>query len=178
MVMIIRHGEKPDGSAEGFDASGRKDHHSLTKVGWERARGLVGVFDPAGGHLRQGLATPKRIYAAGRTADAEGERTRETVAPLAAALGVPVTTTYVRSGEKELAEHVASEGGTTLISWQHNGIPDLVDAFPGVMPTPPNDWPDNRYDVIWTLTKTATGWHFAQMPELVLPGDQRSVIED
>jgi len=46
-------------------------------------------------------------------------------------------------------------------------------ALPGILtrdtPTPPSNWPDNRFDVIWTLTKTADGWHFTQLPELVLP---------
>jgi hypothetical protein len=29
--------------------------------------------------------------------------------------------------------------------------------------------PDDRFDVVWTLAKTADGWHFAQTPELALP---------
>jgi hypothetical protein len=29
--------------------------------------------------------------------------------------------------------------------------------------------PDDRFDVVWTLAKTADGWHFAQTPELTLP---------
>src|SRR5690349_25009534 len=64
-VMIIRHGEKPDGSAEGVDAQGKQDDKSLTEVGWARARALVGLFDPAAGRTRAGLARPSAIYAAG-----------------------------------------------------------------------------------------------------------------
>jgi hypothetical protein len=29
--------------------------------------------------------------------------------------------------------------------------------------------PDDRFDVAWTLAKTAHGWHFSQTPELTLP---------
>jgi hypothetical protein len=47
-----------------------------------------------------------------------------------------------------------------------------------VTPTPPVEWPDDRFDVVWILTKTPDGWHFAQQPELVLPDDQATVIED
>ncbi len=36
--------------------------------------------------------------------------------------------------------------------------------------------PGNRFDVIWTFTKAPDGWHFAQLPELVLPQDQAGVI--
>ena len=170
-VMIIRHAEKPKGSKEpGVDAAGKKNKHSLTSTGWSRARGLVGMFG------KRGLARPTRIYAAGATEEAEGERTRETVQPLAAAIHVPVDTSFVRESEKALAARVATQPGRTLISWQHNGIPDIADAFPGVTPKPPTSWPDGRFDVVWTLTKTATGWHFAQTPEMVLPGDSPNVI--
>ena len=44
-------------------------------------------------------------------------------------------------------------------------------------PTPPSDWPDDRFDVVWTFTRTADGWRFAQLPELVLPQDQAAIIE-
>ena len=40
VVMIIRHAEKPDGSAPGLDEDGNEDDSSLTAVGWQRARGL------------------------------------------------------------------------------------------------------------------------------------------
>ena len=35
--MIIRHAEKPDGTAPGLDEAGNEDDSSLTAVGWERA---------------------------------------------------------------------------------------------------------------------------------------------
>ena len=37
VVMVIRHGEKPDGSDRGVDAEGKQDDSSLTAVGWQRA---------------------------------------------------------------------------------------------------------------------------------------------
>jgi hypothetical protein len=54
----------------------------------------------------------------------------------------------------------------------------MAKAFPSVTPKPPSDWPDDRFDLVWTFTKTADGWQFAQMPELVLPGDQDTVIKN
>jgi broad specificity phosphatase PhoE len=176
VVMIIRHGEKPDGSLPGVDAQGNTDDSSLTEVGWDRAHRLVELFGPAQGPVRAGLARPTAIYAAGVSDDAEGQRTRETVTPLADALGIPVDTDFGRGDEKKLAKEVAGLSGQTLISWQHGGIPDIVDAFPHVSPNPPTDWPDDRFDVVWTLTQTASGWHFAQLPERVLPQDQTGII--
>jgi broad specificity phosphatase PhoE len=178
LVMIIRHAEKPeDGAEPGFDANGVEDDSSLTKLGWERAHRLVDLFDPAQGDLRAGLARPTTIYAAHANENGEGQRTRETVKPLADRLGVPVNTDFGKGDGTDLVEHVLSQPGPTLISWQHSEIPDIADAFPSVTPAPPAEWPDDRYDVIWTLTKTADGWRFAQLPELALPQDQATPIE-
>jgi hypothetical protein len=178
VVIIIRHAEKPDGSAPGLDEDGHEDDSSLTAVGWQRAQGLVDLFDPARGAPRPGLAAPQRIYAAGVTGDGEGQRTRETVAPLAAALGIPVDTDLGRGDEKKLVKDVIAQSGATLISWQHGGIPTIVEDFPSVSPAPPTEWPDDRFDVVWTLTRTTDGWHFTQTPQLVLPQDGTGLIEN
>jgi broad specificity phosphatase PhoE len=178
LVMVIRHGEKPDDSHSGVDANGNEDDSSLTEIGWERARRLVDLFDPAQGPSRSGLARPVAIYAAGANDDGEGARTRETVTPLADQLGLTVNTSFGKGEEKELVEHALGQAGPTLISWQHGEIPTIAEAFPGVTPTPPSEWPDDRFDVVWTFTRTADGWHFAQLPELVLPRDRSDPIDD
>lgn len=177
VVMIIRHGEKPESDATpGFDANGVADDHSLTAVGWDRAHRLADLFDPTQGAPRPGLVRPAAIYAAGANDNGEGQRTRETVQPLADRLGIPTNTTYGKGDEEKLVERVLAEPGPVLISWQHGEIPAIAEAFPSVTPTPPTEWPDDRFDVVWTLTKTADGWHFAQVAELVLPQDQPGVI--
>ena len=177
VVMLIRHAEKPDGELPGVDADGNEDDSSLTEVGWQRAHLLVDLFDPAQGAPRAGLARPTAIYAAGVTDDGEGQRTRETVAPLADRLGIPVDTEYGRGQEKKLVDRVVDEQGPVLISWQHGGITEIADAFPSVKPKPPSEWPDDRFDVIWTFTRTDDGWRFAQVPEDLLPGDSTEPIE-
>jgi hypothetical protein len=174
--MIIRHGEKPDGSHPGLDANGKLDDSSLTEIGWNRAHRLVDLFDPSQGSLRPGLSRPKVIYAAGANNSGEGQRTRETVAPLADKLGIPVDTSFGKGDETKLVGQVLAQPGPTLICWQHGEIPAIAAAFPSVTPTPPLKWPDNRFDIVWTLTRSADGWHFAQLPELVLPQDQAGVI--
>jgi len=178
VVMVIRHGEKPDGSDRGVDAEGKKDDSSLTAVGWQRAEALADLFDPTSGPLRPGLARPTAIYASGANDDGEGKRPRETVAPLAQRLGITVNTDYGKGDEKALVENATGRPGPVLICWQHGELPDIAAAFPGVTPAPPTDWPGDRFDVIWTFTRTADGWQFAQLPELVLPQDQNTVIDD
>ena len=58
VVMVIRHGEKPDSANPGVDANGKPDDSSLTAIGWTRAHRLVDIFDPEEGPARPGLATP------------------------------------------------------------------------------------------------------------------------
>jgi len=169
VVTVIRHGEKPDHANPGVDAHGKTDDSSLTSVGWQRADLLADLFDPTSGPLRAGLAQPVAIYAAGANDDGEGQRPRETVAPLAQKLGITVNTDYGKGDESKLVNTVTTLLGPTLICWQHGEIPTIAAAFPHVTPTPPKDWPGNRFDVIWTFTKTADGWRFAQLPELLLP---------
>jgi hypothetical protein len=176
LVMIIRHGEKPTGSSPGVDANGNRDDNSLTAVGWNRAHRLVDLLAPAQEPPRPGLARPTAIYAAGANDNGDGERTRETVQPLAHGLGITVNTSFGKGDEKALVADVTAHPGTTLICWQHGEIPAIVAAFPSVTPAPPGTWPDDRFDLVWTLTQTADGWHFAQLPELLLPQDQPSVI--
>jgi AcrR family transcriptional regulator len=177
VVMIVRHGEKPDGDRPGVDAAGRPDDDSLTARGWERAHALVGLFGPARGGAPSGLPRPTAIHAAGATDAGEGLRTRQTVTPLADALGLPVDTDLGRGQERKLARDVARGTGVTLICWQHGGIPAIVDAFPHVRPDPPGEWPDDRFDLVWVLTRTADGWAFTQVPQRVLPGDRAEVVD-
>lgn len=182
LVMIIRHGEKPakgtdkddiDGSDGplGWDPLGNPDKHSLTTRGWTRATGIAGLFAPRHSTLRSGLARPKLIYAASATEDGDGTRTRETVKILAQRLGVPVNTSFGKGDEVALARHAAAEDVPVLICWQHGEIPTIAAAFNPVSPTPPADWPDDRFDMVWTLTPVRSSWKFEQVPQMVLNGD-------
>ena len=72
----------------GIDANGNEDDSSLTTVGWDRAHRLVDLFDPAPGKLRPGLTRPDGDLRRRRNENGEGQRTRETVMPLADRLGI------------------------------------------------------------------------------------------
>jgi hypothetical protein len=177
LIMIIRHGEKPPASGlpQGVDAGGNPDRHSLTAQGWRRAGALFELFAPANGVPRPGLGRPTAIYAAGGTAG-EGLRTRQTVTPLAAHLGIPINTRFSKGDESALAQEVAGRTEPTLICWQHGELPAVATALPNVAPTPPAAWPDDRYDLVWVLTPAADGWSFHQIPELLLDGDSNQSI--
>ena len=172
LIMLIRHGEKPPGSGspQGIDADGNPDTHSLTVRGWTRARALAQLFAPADGVTRPGLARPTGIYASGGTGG-EGQRPRQTVSPLAARLGIPVNTRYAKGDETALAHEVASRTEPTLICWQHGELPTIPTALATVTPTPPTEWPNHRFDLVWVLAPAAAGWSFHQVPQLILNGD-------
>lgn len=67
---------------------------------------LIDLLDAAVGALRPWLVHPIAIYAAGANKNGEGQRTRETVAPLAERLGVPVNTDFGKGDGDSLIEHV------------------------------------------------------------------------
>ncbi|MGK4585023.1 hypothetical protein [Kitasatospora sp. HPMI-4] len=171
-VMIIRHGEKPDGSHPGIDDDGHRDSHSLTERGWARAKALPQLFDPPQGQpLKPGLARPTRIFAATDQGPKAGaHRMRQTVTPLAKALGLPVDTDYAESQEAALAKAVLGISSPVLICWEHSRIPHIVKALGADGSGAPATWPD-RFDLVWAFTRTAGKWTFHEIPQHLLDGD-------
>jgi SPP1 gp7 family putative phage head morphogenesis protein len=173
--MLVRHGEKPEDfpGNRGVKKHGKTDEHSLTVRGWTRAGALVELFAPGHGSVRPGLATPTAIYASGGE-HGDGRRTRQTVSPLAKRLGLEIYKRFARADgeEADLAREVSVQPGPTLICWQHEDLPKLANSFGQLTPAPPEEWPEDRYDVVWTLTPDDDGgWVFAQVPQLLLDGD-------
>ena len=160
--MVIRHGEKP---AKG---------HSLTARGWSRAQALPALFTSPDAGVRDGLSVPKVIYAASPTGGGTGQRTRETVSSLSSRLNVPVNTAYGKGQEASLVRQATAQAATgpVLICWQHGEIPAIASALNVVGPRPPSYWPGSRFDMVWKFTETPLGWTFAEVPEMLLPGDR------
>jgi hypothetical protein len=128
---------------------------------------------------RPGLVRPSAIYAA-KGENGAGRRLRQTVRPLAERLGIEVNLDHdrERSREEEVAQAVCKESGPTLICWHHEHIPRLAKAFGPTTPQVPDEWPDDRFDVVWTLTPDGDGgWVFAQVPEMLLDGDSDEPIK-
>jgi hypothetical protein len=172
IVMIIRHGEKPPDSGKpyGVTADGTKDGSSLTVQGWQRAGGLAGFF--SGGAK---VPVPDAIYAVDNSGG-KHLRMAQTVTPLSGKLGLSLNTDYAEGDEADLAAAVAKRSGTTLICWEHSAIPDIVANLGPVTPKPPSSWDDDRFDMVWVFTRSGGGWTFAQVPQLVLPGDSSSPL--
>ena len=48
----------------------------------------------------------------------------------------------------------------------------IIDNLGDITPAPPRHWPRDRYDMVWVFVGEGGGWRFAQVPQLLLPGDQ------
>lgn len=179
VLMIIRHAEKPrhgDGP-HGITPDGETDKHSLTVDGWVRAGALVGLFAPSRGKPAAGLSRPDTVYGAG-FGRGQSKRSVQTVTPLAARLGLDVINRYAEGDEARLAKELTARPGATVVSWHHEAIPEFADHLGEVAPLPPRHWPGDRFDVVWVFTYNGGGWRFAQVPQLLLPGDLPYPIVD
>lgn len=177
-IMVIRHAEKPSGQIKGVSPDGSANAEDLIVQGWQRAGALIGLFDPPTGKgCRTGLATPQHLFASGVAKHSESLRPEHTIAPLSARLGVETETQYFKGDETKLASAAVEAGGVVLIAWEHQSIPKIAAAiYPGGRY--PSGWPDDRFDLVWVFDRTSTGdgWAFSQVPQLLLAGDQPSVL--
>ncbi|MDE2577264.1 MAG: histidine phosphatase family protein [Hyphomicrobiales bacterium] len=175
-IMIIRHAEKPEkGGARAFDAWGEEDKNSLIARGWQRAGALVRFFNPLDGALTPGLARPDHIYAAAANKKINpSERSRQTVEPLALSLTLHVDDRFTETQEEKMAADALSRSGVVLISWSHEAICKITEAIaPGLAP---EDWPDDRFDIVYVFDAQGDSWRFSQVPQQLLPGDRTDVI--
>ena len=175
-IMIIRHAEKHQhGSHDrGVSEDGRPAHHELTVRGWQRAGALVHFFAPPGGLPDDSrIQTPRSIFASDATRDSPSLRAMHTVGPLATALNIAVNHAYAEEEEAALAAVVVTAPSPALIAWHHNAIPRLVMEIAGKPPDCPVHWPDDRFDLIWILERSAprAPWSFYQATQRLLPGD-------
>jgi hypothetical protein len=183
-ILLLRHAEKPDpapsGTAQsgtGFTSDGEEDSKSLNVRGWQRAGALAACFAP-NPLISGNLPVPDRIYASAfRQGGGHSRRPEQTVLPLARKLGCVVDLTWALHQEAVFGAALAAQAGTALVCWQHQGLAELARAIaaPQRLLELPADWgwPQDRYDVIWSLRRHAPGeaWHFTQYCQALLAGD-------
>jgi len=144
-IILIRHAEKPDDP---------KDPH-LSRVGMQRAERLVSFITTNPDLTRFGR--PVAVFATRTTKHENGQRTQETVAPLARALKLPVQTPYLGEDYAKLAKLIlatpAYAGKTVLICWNHEQLTQLAAAL-GVKPEPPK-WKAGVFDRVYLISYPA-----------------------
>ena len=147
-LLVIRHAEK----------SGDPDDIGLTPAGQARAQAYVAYFQTlALGSAR--LPSPAWLIAAADSDDSQ--RSRLTLEPLAAALGLEVDAGLpdgdYRTLAKRLREDPRYDGATTLVCWTHKKLPRLAKALGAPASLVPDKWPDEAFDWLLRLDFDATG---------------------
>jgi hypothetical protein len=176
VVMLTRHGEKPANSGKPFGVNlhGESDAHSLSVHGWIRAGGLAGIFANGPHPQYPGIVTPQRIQATKPTKHEASSREVNTAYPTATRLDLDVETEFAHGEESDLAKALLAHDNDTLVVWHHEVLPEIIAAFPVKNATDvPKEWPSDRFDLIWVLTKVddAPTYEFSVVPQLLLAGD-------
>ena len=85
-----------------------------------------------------------------------------------------IVTDFTKGQESDLAKLLVTLDGDTLVCWQHESIPSIVAAICGEPADPAKSWPDDRFDLVWTLSRDGPeeGWRFEQSLQGLLPGDR------
>jgi hypothetical protein len=141
-IILLRHAEEPTDP----------DNPHLSPAGVVRANALVSFIRANPTMSRFG--PPVAVFASKATKRDNGQRSQETVAPLAKALGLPVQTPYLARNYDKLAKRIlaspAYAGKTVVISWTHEDIPEFASAL-GVKPRPPK-WKGSVYDQVYVIS--------------------------
>ena len=157
IVMIIRHGEKPQGPEA-------KKNPNLSERGRERARALAKV-------IPEHFPKPEILIATKPTK--ESDRPVETITPLAEALHEKIHDHFADDQYEQLAKAVLTEpkyvGKVVLIAWHHGKIPHLAKALGAKQA--PHEWNENVFDRVWEIRYENGTTTFQDLPEHALPGD-------
>ena len=165
VVLIIRHGEKPESGP------------NLSPRGQERAEAYVHYFQEF--ILDSERLVPNAVFAAKDTTGSS--RPRQTVEPFAQAEKLRVDTHFSSNHSAELAARLRAkeQGKRILISWHHTDIPALLRAL-GANPKsllPRGKWPDPVFDWVLLLRYDQDGHLIPgsarRINEHLLPGDSQ-----
>jgi len=133
-LVIIRHGEKP---TEG---------DNLSAQGFERALALPAVLNkvmPRPPHFTY-------VPCIGTDKDATTRvRMMQTVLPYAVQHNLTINSDYAPDEIAGLVKELRRLRGTVLLVWEHHNIVKIAEAL-GI--EEPQEWPDDDYDSIWTIT--------------------------
>ena len=176
-ILLIRHGEKPPpvGPPAGIREDGSEDDHALIVRGWQRAGALASYFvyprDTA-------IETPTKVYSPPKHGKAgDHGRPYQTLCPVADLINAEIDIRYTLDEESQLVADVLRHHGVVLIAWEHKRIHTIANLILGDETTAPQEWPADRFDVVWVLDRDASGrYRFDQRPQLLLAGDRPEVI--
>ena len=187
-LFIIRHAEKPDDKqpqlGPGLMENGTVDTESLVIRGWQRAGAWDSLFGAGLGG--KDYPPPARIYAAtpgtaGEPNQGPSRRPAETIAPLAARLGLTADVSIAKGDEKPLVDKVLEHDGVVLVCWEHKAI---VDTILPKLPVSnsgdlPKKWSGDRFDVVlrFDRAKSTDQFVFKPLYPKLLSGDSDKPVD-
>lgn len=155
-IVFIRHGEKP------YDAN----ILVLDATGWIRAEALAPF-------LSYNFAPFEELYAAADHSEASNHSARSisTLVPYALLHQMPIFAPVDSKASKELANYLKnSKAKNILVAWEHKRIRDVI-AHLGYPEKDLPSYPDNSFDLIWTLTRHGNTQSLQQECQDLLYGD-------
>jgi broad specificity phosphatase PhoE len=159
-ILLIRHAEKP---ASGMD---------LSPAGIERAKMLPKLFGGSGAAAPHNLPRPDLLFAA--HVSKNSNRPVETITPLSAALGLPISHEIDDKDYATLAGELLGgkyAGKVVLVAWHHGSLPGLARALGAVPPYDP--WPDTQFDRMWRIDYAGGKATLTDLPQGLMAGDSK-----
>jgi broad specificity phosphatase PhoE len=156
-ILLIRHAEKP---ASGMD---------LAPAGFERAKLIPQLF---GGAAPHNLPRPDFLFAT--HVSKNSNRPVETITPLSAALGLPISHEIEDKDFATLAKELLSgkyAGKVVLVAWHHGSIPGFARALGAVPPYDP--WPETQFDRVWRIDFKDGKATLMDLPQGLMAGDSK-----
>ncbi|WP_052699509.1 histidine phosphatase family protein [Hyphomicrobium sp. 99] len=135
-IILLRHADKTDDS----------DDPDLSDAGRARA-------DHLATYIPQTFGKPDFIFATAHSK--HSNRPRETVQPLADALGLKVEHDMEKDEFEDLVDEVFNDpdykGKTLVICWHHGTLPAIAALLGAPAGSYPDPWPDDAYNLVLDL---------------------------
>jgi hypothetical protein len=160
-ILLIRHAEKL--------TDGRED---LSPVGFERAKVIPLLFGGVGAAAPHNFPKPDFLFATHQSK--RSDRPVETITPLSAALGMPISHEVEDKDFATLAKELLSgkyAGKVVLVAWHHGSIPGFARALGAVPPYDP--WPETQFDRVWRIDYKDGKAVLTDLPQGLMAGDSK-----
>jgi broad specificity phosphatase PhoE len=160
-ILLIRHAEKL--------TDGRID---LSPAGFARAKALPRLFGGEAATAPHNLPRPDFLFATHLSK--HSNRPAETITPLSAALGLPISVEIDDKDFATLAKELLGgkyAGKVVLVAWHHGSIPAFARALGAAPPYDP--WPDAQFDRVWRIDYAGGKANLKDLPQELMPGDSK-----
>jgi len=122
------------------------------------------------------IVRPQFLLAARATADRPSTRPRDTLQPLAQALGLDIDERFAADDPlPAVATHLRQLGGPVLVCWRHDTLPALANELLQRAEAP-GRWPEHTHDMVWVVEQASLSRTLVQVPQRVLAGDGTHAI--